>query len=84
MRHFFVFLVFMSLSNFSFAEGTSDDFKTTGQKLREQNFTNEEICNMACESKFQSCYSEKIKNGFKCAGEVVICKNTCKKQSGKK
>jgi hypothetical protein len=84
MKHFLVFLVFMTLSNFSFAGATSAGYKTTGETLREQKITDDDICKMACESKFQSCYNNQIKNGFKCAAEVVTCKNRCKKESEKK
>ncbi len=84
MRLFFIFLVLIPLSNFSPAQGTSDDFKTTGQKLREKNISEDDICKMTCESKFEKCYDKQIKKAFGCLKQVIDCKKLCKKPSEKK
>lgn len=84
MKFFYLFfLMLFTLSNYSYAEGKSEDFKTTGQKLREQGLSDNDICKMACESTFSQCYKNKEKNVVKCVAEILKCKTDCKKQEKK-
>ncbi len=84
MKFIAIFLLLITFSNFSFAEENIDDFKTTGQKLREKNISEKEICNMSCESKFHNCYNRNLKKVIGCLKEIIICKKECSKTSGKK
>lgn len=78
-----LFLILLSFSNFVFANGKSDDFKTTGQKLREQGFSDQDLCKTACESEFSACYKNDKKNILKCVDGIITCKKECFKERKK-
>ena len=78
------FLLFFSFSIFAFAETDSPKLKTTGEELREQNISGEELCNIACESEFSKCFGNDKKNSMSCVAKTVSCKNKCKKDGEKK
>jgi len=54
------------------------DKRDTADILRDKKISNKEICEALCETKFSRCYDRKKQSGFKCAAEVVTCKNKCK------
>lgn len=85
MKHFsiFFFLLF-TFSNIGFAQKDQSKLKTTGEELREQNISNEELCNIACQSEFRKCYNDDKKNSWPCLTKTMTCKNQCKKEAEKK
>ncbi len=78
-----IFIILLSFSNLAFPNGKSDDFKTAGQKLREQGISDQDICKTACESEFSACYKNDKKNILKCVEGILTCKKICFKERKK-
>ena len=82
MKNFFIFfLLLFTFSNIGFTEDKSTKLKTTGQELREQNVSSEDLCNIACESEYNKCYNNVKENSFPCLAKTLTCKNKCKKEA---
>jgi len=75
-----LFIIFLSFSNITLANGKSNDFKTTGQKLRDKGISEQDMCKTACESEFRACYKNDKKNILKCVENIITCKKECFKR----